>query len=244
MKPNKVGSKMDKYVISKKDMHKYYFHMTDAKNLANIEKNGLIPNIGHNARFIEKSKKVFFVEGLDNFIFLFDCWINCFYYIPIFNFIYKLGAFFLRQKWFPMFIADGYFGTLKKSKLQRKRAFKIFDKFLSDSIVLKLDLEENVDFSYDDQDEIKARGYQKRHLELMGYSKMYSSLEDNSMDRWNMHTFTNHGISPEKIKICYLPNNQTSLEDILNYAIGNTSIDIEKSCPILWDYLTSRKWEL
>lgn len=235
---------MDKYVISNQDMNKGYFHMTLSKNLKNIEKKGLLPDIGHNARFIEKSKKVFFVEGLDNFLILFDCWINCFFYIPVIPFIYRLGAFFLRKKWFPMFIADGYFGVLKKSKLQRKRAFKIFDKFLRDSIVLKLDLKENVDFSYDDQDEIKARGYQKRHLELMGYSKMYSSLDDNKMDKWNMHTFTNHIISPDKIKMCYLSDNSISLECILDYTLKNTKIDVEKVCPILYDYLTSRKWEI
>ena len=68
-----------------------------------------------------------------------------------------------------MFIADGYFGVLKKSKIQRKRAFKTFDRFLDDSIVLKLNLNENIDFSYKDIDEIKARGYKKRHLILMGY---------------------------------------------------------------------------
>lgn len=232
---------MEKYIISKKDMHKCYFHMTDAKNLENIQSKGLIPDIGHNARFIEKSKKVFFVEGLDNFLILFDCWINCFFYIPIIPFIYQLGAFFLRKKWFPMIIADGYFGTLKKSKLQRKRAFKIFDKFLDDSIVLKLDLKENVDFSYDDEDEIKKRGYQKRHLELMGYSKKYSTLENNIMDRWNMHTFTNHGISADKIKMCYLENGSYRLRDIFNYCLENTKIDIENVCPILWDYINSRK---
>lgn len=37
-----------------------------------------------------------------------------------------------------------------------KRAFKIFDGVLNDSIVLKLDLEKNVDFNYHDEDEIKA----------------------------------------------------------------------------------------
>lgn len=235
---------MDKYIISNKDMNKGFYHMTYEKNIGSIERLGLIPDIGYNARYIEKSKKVFFVEGLDNFLILFDCWINCFFYIPVIPFIYRLGAFFLRKKWFPMFIADGYFGVLKRSKLQRKRAFKIFDKFLKDSVVLKLDLSENVDFSYDDIDEIKNRGYKKRHLELMGYSKKYSSLEDKRMDKWNMHTFKDHVIGSEKIKMCYLKDNSTSLESILKYIIKNTSIDIESVCPILFDYLTSRKWDI
>lgn len=63
---------------------------------------------------MEKTKKVFFVEGLDNLLILFDCCINVFYYMPKVPFIYTLGSHFLRQKWFPQFIADGYFGVLKK----------------------------------------------------------------------------------------------------------------------------------
>ena len=231
---------MERYILSKKDMYHNYFHMTHEKNLENIKMHGLLPNIGAHAKY-EKSKKVFFVEGIDNFLLLFDCWINCYFYIPVIPFIYQLGAFFLRQKWFPMFIADGYFGTLKKSKLQRKRAFKIFDGFLNDSIVLKLDLEENVDFNYHDEDEIKARGYQKRHLELMGYSKKYSTLENNSMDKWNLHAFSNHKIDSKKIKICYLEDESYKLKDIFKYCLENTKIDIENVCPILWDYITSRK---
>lgn len=232
---------MEQYTISEKDLYNGFFHMTNEKNLDSIKKEGLIPHIGPHAKYIEKSKKVFFVEGLDNFLILFDCWINCYFYIPVIPIIYQLGAFFLRKKWFPMIIADGYFGTLKKSKLQRKRAFKIFDKFLSESVVLKLDLVENVDFSYQDADEIKARGYQKRHLELMGYSKKYSRLEDNSMDKWNLHAFSNHVISEDKIKMCYLESGSYKLKDIFNYCLENTQIDIANVCPVLWDYINSRK---
>ena len=92
---------MDYYYINKKDLNSNYFHFTDRKNLKSIKSKGLVPNIGNNAKNIEKTKKVFFVEGLDNLVILFDCWINALYYIPVIPFIYKLGAFFLRHKWFP-----------------------------------------------------------------------------------------------------------------------------------------------
>lgn len=232
---------MNKYIITELDINQNFFHFTNEKNLKDIEKEGLIPFVGHNSRYIEKSKKVFFIEGLDNLLFLFDCWINCYFYIPVIPFIYKLGAYFLSKRWFPMFIADGYFGVLKKSKIQRKRAFKIFDKFLDEGIMLKLDLEENIDFRYDDEDEIKAKGYQKRHLELMGYSKQYSSLENNKMDRWNLHTLTNHGVSKEKIEQCYLNNGKYRLKDIFDFCLEHTQIDVDKMCPILADYLNYRR---
>ena len=67
------------------------------------------------------------LEWLDNLVILFDCWINALYYIPVIPFIYKLGAFFLRYKWFPNIIGDSYFKILKVSKLHQKRAFKRLD---------------------------------------------------------------------------------------------------------------------
>lgn len=105
--------KMDKYKITIEDIKNNYFHFTLEKNLKSIRENGLIPNKGQNAKYIEKTKKIFFVEGLDNLLILLDCWINVYYYKPKIPFIYTLGANFLRQKWFPQFIADGYFKVLK-----------------------------------------------------------------------------------------------------------------------------------
>lgn len=232
---------MTKYVIDEKDRDKNFFHFTEKKNLQSILNDGLKPYIGSHAKYIEKNKKVFFVEGLDNLLILFDCWINCWYFIPTFNFIYKLGAYFLKQKWFPMVIADGYFGMLKKSKLHRKRAFKIMDKILDNSVLLQLDLEENVDFKWDDHDEIKQWGYKKRHLELMGYSKKYSTLETTKMDRWNMHTLKEKGVEREKICLCILENGKDTLRNIFDFILANTSIDLEEVCPVLCEYLSYKK---
>ena len=196
-----------------------------------------MPNIGDNAKNIEKTKKIFFVEGLDNLLILFDCWINALYYIPVIPFIYKLGAFFLRHKWFPNIIGDSYFKVLKVSKLHQKRAFKKLDKILNDGILLNLNLEENIDFRYDDKDEIKSGGYIKRHLEVCGYSEKYSDLNSNVMDKWNMHTITNHIVDSKKISICYLENGSSNLSDIFNYCLQNTKIDFKSLCPELCCYL-------
>ena len=229
---------MEDYTITIQDIQHNYFHFTPKKNLHSIKQDGLIPRIGKNAKFIEKSEKVFFVEGLDNMLILFDCWINCYYYIPKIRFIYALGTHLLRQKWFPQIIADTYFGVLKKTKIYKKRAYKVFDKVLNESVLLELDLKENIDFQYDDIDEIKSRNYQKKHLELMGYSKKYSSLDDKHMDKWNMHCTSNHTIDSDKIKLCCLDNSY-KLKDIFNYAIKQTTLNLEDICPILYDYLVN-----
>lgn len=217
-----------------------YFHFTPKKNLESIKHHGLTPSIGKNAKYIEKTKKIFFVEGLDHLLILFDCWINVYYYMPRIPVIYNLGAHFLRQRWFPQFIADIYFWILNKTKINKKRAYKVFNKLLNESILLKLDLEENVDFRYDDVDEIKTRNYKKRHLELMGYSSKYSSLENNIMDKWNLHCLSNHRINNKKIKLCYIEDS-CKLKDIFDYAINNTTLDLETVCPILYEYLKNEK---
>ncbi len=235
---------MQHYLLNKKDLNSNYFHFTNKKNLESIKFNGLVPNIGNHAKNIEKTKKVFFIEGLDNLLILFDCWINALYYIPVIPFIYKLGAFFLRYKRFPNIIADNYFNILKVSKLQQKRAFKMLDKVLDCGILLKLDLEENVDFRYDDKDEIKSGGYAKKYLEICGYSKKYSNLDSDIMDKWNMHTLTGHIVDAKKIRICYLENNSSNLRDIFNYCLQNTKIDLKKVCPELYAYLKYKNYKI
>ena len=228
---------MRKYILNDESLNSNYFHFTDRKNLESIQPKGLIPNIGSHAKNIEKTRKIFFVEGLDNLLILFDCWINALYYVPVIPFIYKLGAFFLRHKWFPNMIGNSYFKILKVSKLHQKRAFRSLDKILNNGILLKLELEENVDFSCDDEDEIKSRGYIKKHLEICGYSEKYSNLDTTIMDKWNMHTFTDHKINSDKIKVCYLKNSSSNLRDIFNYCLENTKIDLNNICPELCAYL-------
>lgn len=229
------------FEITVKDIEHNYFHFTSKKNLQSIKQNGLVPKIGKHAKFLEKTKKVFFVEGLDNLLILFDCWINCFYYVPKVPFIYSLGTLLIRQKWFPQFIADTYFEILKKTKIHRKRAYKVFDKMLNESVLLKLDLEENVDFNFNDVDEIKSRNYKRKHLEIMGYSKKYSQLDDNYMDKWNMHCMSNHCIDTDKINLCHL-NNSYTLKDIFDYAVKESNLDLKNTCPILYDYLNNHKY--
>lgn len=113
---------------------------------------------------------------------------------------------------------------------------------LDNGILLQLELEENIDFKYNDKDEIKLRGYKRRHLELMGYSKAYSSLDNNNMDKWNMHTITGHKVEKEKIKLCVLENKDCQLRNIFNYCIENTKIDLQNICPILHDFIKSQEY--
>lgn len=236
---------MKKYELSLNDIDFNYFHFTWREKLDSIEEKGLIPKKGKHAKYIEETEKVFFIEGLDNLLILFDCWINVYKKIPILpdsKLTYGLGSKAMRSKYFPMFLVDSYFMLVKNSKCHKKYAYKIFDKLLAESILLHLDIEENKDFSFSDIDQIKSRGYRKRHLIELGYSSKYSDLNSNKMDKWNLHTFSNHGVASSKLKMCFI-NNSCDMINILLYALKNTKIDnIEQVCPILYDYLKNRKY--
>lgn len=107
---------------------------------------------------------------------------------------------------------------------------------MKNGLLLKLELEEDIDFSYNDKDEIKSKGYIKRHLEVCGYSEKYSDLNSNIMDRWNMHTFSNVIISPSKISLIKLDNSYNCL-DILLWMIKNNKLDIKVLSPYLYEFL-------
>ena len=53
---------IEDYKITLQDIQHNYFHFTSKKNLHSIKQNGLIPKIGKNSKFIEKSEKVFLLK--------------------------------------------------------------------------------------------------------------------------------------------------------------------------------------
>lgn len=75
----------------------------------------------------------------------------------------------------------------------------------------------------------------------MGYSKKYSLLDGNDMDKWNLHCLSNHKIDNNKIKLCYI-NESYSMIDIFIYAINNTLLNIKDNLPILYEYLKTRNY--
>lgn len=75
----------------------------------------------------------------------------------------------------------------------------------------------------------------------MGYSKKYSSLNENNMDKWNLHCFSNHNVDNNKIKLCYT-NKTCKMIYILKYALSNTLLDIKDICPVLHEYLKEKNY--
>jgi len=59
------------------------------------------------------------------------------------------------------------------------------------------------------------------------------------MDEWNMHTLSNIGVSADKIKLCSI-NGSIKMKDILLFALKKRNLNLEKVCPILYEYLKDR----
>lgn len=234
---------MQNHKLNLRDINSNYFHFTKESNISSIKKNGLLPKISFHAQSLEDTKKVFFVEGLDNLLILFDCWINVCEKYPHIPGTFNLGTKIKGKNKFSKLIINLYFKWTEINKFHKFVAYKYFDYFLEKYILLKIDIKEEKDFSFNDIDQIKARGYDKEYLIKAGYSLKYSDLSSTKMDKWNLHTFTEHGVSLDKIKICCVDSSYKML-DILNYALDHTNLDIKEICPVLWKYLKSRKYIL
>ncbi len=211
-----------------------FLHYTDKRNVKSIFSVGLLPKIGKNSKNIELNKKVFFTEGFDNTLFLMDSWIKWLVLRPKSNFIYKCGCFYMTHKIFPKIVVDLIFKNWIKSDKKVKYACEKLDNILKNSVFLKLDLVENVDFSYSDIDEVKNQSFSRKQL---GYVYTCDSdVSDSKVELWNMHTLKDKIIEPEKIKLIEINNNNCA-KDIVLYMVDNTDLSIEDKCPFLVKYL-------
>ncbi len=211
--------------ISGKNIEELFFHYTNRKNVDSIFLNGLIPKIGKNSNFIEKSEKVFFTKGSKGILVLMDVWIKWLVLRPKNNFIYGAGAFLMQQKWFPKFIIDILWSNWIGNEKRIKKACKKLNNILNESVFLSLDLENGVDYKEDDFDEVKQRNFRKNWLDyIYSYDE---GLTNKRMDYWNMHTLTGKIIEPYKISIVRV-DKETNVNEILRYIIKNTNYDLKK----------------
>lgn len=70
--------------------------------------------------------------------------------------IHSLESKAMRSKYFPMFLFDLYFKTIKNSKRHNNYTYNIFDKLIKECVLLNLNIKEDEVFSFKDVDEIKA----------------------------------------------------------------------------------------
>ena len=137
-------------------------------------------------------------------------------------------------KYFQKLLLIWYLIIGLKSDKKIQYACKKLDSILKDSFFLKLNLIENVDFSYNDIDEVKSQSFSRKQL---GYIYTYGyDLNNPKLELWNMHTLKNKIIEKEKLELIKY-NDLESAKDIVLYMVDNTSLNIEKNCPFLFKYL-------
>lgn len=218
------------------------FHYTNINNVKNIFERGLEPAIGDNAIGIEVSKKIFFTVGMTNSLILMEAWLRWLMAKSLSDMpgkkldkpMYRLATSLLKHKIFHPIMTLVVKCELR-SKLIRNREFKHLKEILDESVYLVLDLEYGVDYSLQDIDEVKLGNFDKKLLKIMYIS---SNVHDSYMEYWNMHTFSEKVIEPEKIHLVKV-NNLFRASDILQYMRVNSEIKIKKELPLLYSYF---KW--
>lgn len=222
-----------------------FFHYTNQNNIASIDENGLIPKIGDSATGIELTEKIFFAIGIKGVFAIFDAWIRWLIAKRLTDLpgekadipFYRFCTFIMNLPLIHHIIGSivHFIIWLEfKSKHFKIKSFKIMKNILDTSCFLILDLKEDVDFSYKDIDEVKAQKFNLKMLKKV-YAKQ-SKMNSKKMDYWNMHTFSNVTISPDKITLLKIDDSYCCI-DILLWMVKNTKIDLKVLSPYLYEFL-------
>lgn len=216
------------------DLNHSFFHYTSRQNLDSIFENGLEPRIGENSMYVEKTPKIFFVEGEKGIITIMDVWLRWLTgKLTTSKFKYWFGTTIYMK--IPFCIKSIPVNMVKKSlKSQEKRflTYKKMKSILENSVFLILDLEENIDFDYNDIDDVKNTYYES-FLKLL--YPQNSNLKDKRVEYWNLQTYPNKVISPEKISLLKV-NNSINSNDILIYIIERNIEYIKDNHEFLYEY--------
>lgn len=222
--------------ISQIDLKHSFFHYTSKQNLDTIIKNGLEPRIGENSLYVEKTPKVFFAKGEKGIITIMDVWLKWLTgKISTGKFKYWLGTAIYMKIPFCIKSIPNY--LVKKSLSSKEKRYKAYAKMkeiMDNSIFLILNLEENIDFDYNDIDEVKMTYYES-FLKLLYPSD--SDIKDKRMEYWNMHTYSNKTIDSKKISLLK-ENNNDNANDILINIIERNIEYIRDNYEFLYEYYT------
>lgn len=235
--------------IQEIDIQFSFFHYTNKNNIESIDKNGLLPKIGDSATGIEISEKIFFAIGPKGVFSIFDSWIKWLIAKRLTDLpgqkadipFYRFCTFIMRLPlihYLVAFVVNLVVWFEFKFKPFKIKSFKIMKDILDNSCFLILDLKEEVDFSYKDIDEVKAQRFNRKLLKTL-YAKQ-NKMSSKKMDYWNMHTFSNASIDPNKISLLKL-NNSYCCTDILIWMIKNTKLDLKVLSPYLYEFLNYYK---
>lgn len=189
---------LKKITLSSLDIDNTLFHF-DIRDIEFIEKNGFPATVGRDSKNAETTAKVFFSKGIKGVLDIIDVWI-----------IWRMNKDNENtENWSQEFLSGFYL----KDENKKEITFNNMYEWLIQRKYYKVDLSEGIDYIENDFDEAKRSALEnKRKTEnteeipwkfLYAYEMYKGKINhnDESMESWNMHTITGHGISPNKISL-------------------------------------------
>lgn len=211
---------MKKVALDELDDEMSFFHFSPAEQKESIEYFGLLAQIGHNAKGVEDSPKVFFSKGKVGVLEASDVWIKWMMH-NYFGMKDKYGFYQEKtiegrktaiEEWNNEFLNREYLKDTEKLE----KVFELVYQGLQRTVYYKLDLVEGIDFDYQDIDEAKMRALRRKQqgneIDYIYQKEMYgnfSDVESPIMDSWNMHTKPYKEIEKEKISQVVTSNGKT-----------------------------------
>lgn len=189
---------MEKVIIDSLDMDKTLFHF-DAREIDFIEQYGFSAEIGPDSKNAEKTPKVFFSKGVKGVLDIIDVWL-----------IWRMNKDHQNSEaWTKEFLSGDYLYDEKKKEI----TFDNMYEWLEQRRYYKVELIEGIDYLENDIDEAKqsaiedkaekenTKGIPWKYLFAYEMYKGKIMHNDETMEDWNMHTITGHGISSDKISL-------------------------------------------
>lgn len=187
---------MKKVKIDSLDMDNTFFHF-DAREINFIEQHGFPAEIGPDSKNAEKTPKVFFSKGVKGVLDIIDVWL-----------IWRMNKDHQNSEdWTKEFFSGDYL----YDEIKKEITFDNMYKWLEQRKYYKVELIEGIDYLENDIDEAKqsaikdkvekenTKGIPWKFLFAYEMYKGKIAYSDETMEDWNMHTITGHGISSDKI---------------------------------------------
>jgi hypothetical protein len=202
------------------DLNHSYFHFTNKDNVALIATMGIIPMMGEHTAKGERTAKTFFSQGIEGSLEICDAWLKWLlnknmtnYFNDYSNFKSRTDWQIQHANWEKEFLSKAY----QNDEIKKQRLFSQMSSLLTTSNYLILALEPNVDFNPTDIDENKVLALKNKDSYIYKYLRVmyepYSNTDSPIMDKWNMHTLSNHKVPIEKISIL-TDNNGKKLDSL------------------------------
>ena len=183
-------------------LNKTLFHFAPKANYEVINREGFKAEIGQNDMNIEENPKVFFTQGPINLLRIADVWIRWIsWHVSQIKYFGKNDENWSNEK-FAQLKNDFASGDIFTEDVLSETYKRFFDMCRSFEYYT-FDLDEGVDFSFDDIDEVKAKHLHNGVLSFSpAFMKMYgpySNFTSIKTDGWNLHTFPSKGVTLDKL---------------------------------------------